>query len=302
RLLIGLYPARYRELHGEDIAATFAEATEGLSPRAVLRERLDLASHALRLRLRIASTDPAGRMLAAAAPVALALAAGECLSGLLPSLTALATTSPQTRPRLFAVEVVLVALVFIPWIVALLLTTTGRWRRARPVAVLAALIDLGVALVVLGAYDRAPGALLRACALAALVLLAPPDLVDTGRRGRWEAGAVALATGVPLAVLMDSRVTLLGWSWYEVPAMVGFWALLVVSLLLLVHLSARRPDRLRGAGIALGPAPWLLEYMGIGATHWVVAYFVVLIGGAVAVGGVVHLVRRMLGTEPAEPA
>ncbi|MEU9133795.1 hypothetical protein AB0D08_37875, partial [Kitasatospora sp. NPDC048540] len=288
-------------LHGEDIAATFAEATEGLSGRAVLRERLDLASHALRLRLRISSAHPAGRMLAAAAPVALALAAGERISGL-PGLVQFAAYSSGTRPGMLAVQAVMAVVMFVPWIVALLCATAGRWRPARAVAAFAALIDLGIALLILGRYGPATGELLRTGALAALLLLAPPDLVDTGRRGRWETASVALATGARLAVMLGPGVTLLGLGWYEVPAAACFWSLVAVAGLLLVHLSARRPDRLRAIGIALGAGPWLLQYAGIGAMHWVVAYSVVLIGGAVAAGGVVHLVRRMLGTEPAEPA
>ncbi|MEU9133722.1 hypothetical protein AB0D08_37485, partial [Kitasatospora sp. NPDC048540] len=305
RLLIGLYPARYRELHGEDIAATFAEATEGLSGRAVLRERLDLASHALRLRLRMASTDPAGRMLAGAAPVALALGVGECLYDqvwYLHNVTQ-ALSHMATRPRLAAFTSGMYLALVVPWIVALLCAAVGRWKPARRAAVLGLLTEAVSWGLVFGHAWQMYGELARIALLAALVLLAPPDLVDTARRGRWEVTGLALGAGLPLAALATFDATLLGVFWRSVPALLSIWSFAVAAALLLAHLSTRRPDLFRGAGIALGTAPWLVESAPWPVpVAWAGTAFVVLIGGAVAVGGVVHLVRRAMGAEPIEPA
>ncbi|MEV4611025.1 hypothetical protein AB0K43_00285 [Kitasatospora sp. NPDC049258] len=307
RLLVGLYPARYRELHGEDIAATFAEATEGLGRRELLRERLDLASHALRLRLRIGPTDPAGRVLAGAAPVALAIAVGACLAYLLPGLgeVADAFAGASARPRWALVVAGLFVAFSAPWIVTLLFAALGRWRPARRVAVLAIFVDCAL-MVVLGQTYGVAGEALRLAVLGALVLLAPPDLVDTGRRGRWEVTAVALLVGLPLAGASQGAAVLIGIPIHSVPALAATWAFVVAAVLLLLHLSARRPDRLRGAGIALGASPWLLQYLPAGPLSALMirtgTEFLVLVGGAVILGGLVRLLRRTLGTEPAEPA
>ncbi|MER8187979.1 hypothetical protein [Kitasatospora sp. NPDC094015] len=305
RRLIGLYPARYRELYGEDIAATFAEATEGLTGRALLRERLDLASHALRLRLRIASTDPAGRILAGAAPIALALGVGESLydQAWYVEDVIRAVSRVATRPALAAGTLGAYAALVVPWIVALLCAAAGRWKPARRAAVLGLLAETAFWELILGHTWQMYGEFARIALLAALVLLAPADLVDTGRRGRWEVTGLAIGAGLPLAALAASDATVLGVFWQSVPALLPIWAFAVAAALLLAHLSARRPDLFRAAGIALGTVPWLLEQLPRRVpTVWAATAFVVLIGGAVALGGIIRLLRRAIDTEPAEPA
>ncbi|MER8182257.1 hypothetical protein [Kitasatospora sp. NPDC094015] len=300
RRLIGLYPARYRELYGEDIAATFAEVTEGLTGRALLRERLDLASHALRLRLGIASTDPAGRILAGAAPIALALGAGVCVSDLLWIMRDFVPVFTHARPGQVVRGTLVFVLAFIPWITALLCAATGRWRPARAAAVLAVALDLVFSGLILTVGYGTLGELCRVGGLAALVLLAPPDLVDTARRGRRTVVAVAVTTALTLTWVW--AIPIAEWRPYIVASLADLWLFVAVAALLVVHLSARRPDRLRCVGIALAAVPWLLEYSAGGNAEQAVVGFTVLIGGAFAVGGVVQLIRRMLGTEPAEPA
>ncbi|MFI1203390.1 hypothetical protein ACH4VR_28825 [Streptomyces sp. NPDC020883] len=82
RLLL-LYPAHYRREHGQEIAAIYADATQGATSAARLREAADLTGHALRVRLGLTSTDPAGRFLAAAAPYVLAVVCAPALFRLL---------------------------------------------------------------------------------------------------------------------------------------------------------------------------------------------------------------------------
>lgn len=159
RLLIGLYPARYRAAHGEDIQATFAEAVEGRPRHAVLRECRDLATHALRLRLRIGPTDAPGRLLAGAAPVALALAAGCALSYLLPQLHELVHRIRYPYPNLglgYAVlNAVLAVASTMPWLLALAFAVSGRWQAARATGAAAVLLGAGaLALLAPASYVR----------------------------------------------------------------------------------------------------------------------------------------------------
>ncbi|WP_035864098.1 hypothetical protein [Kitasatospora cheerisanensis] len=58
--LRGLYPAAYRAAHGEEIAAVLAESVRDADRRTAVREWAVLAAHALRLRTRLSSRDPAG--------------------------------------------------------------------------------------------------------------------------------------------------------------------------------------------------------------------------------------------------
>ncbi|MFE0008359.1 hypothetical protein ACFVZX_17635, partial [Streptomyces erythrochromogenes] len=70
--LLRLYPAEFRRDFGDEIAEAYREATEDAGPLARLREGWDIVAHALRLRLHIGSAHRGGRLLAAAAPFALA--------------------------------------------------------------------------------------------------------------------------------------------------------------------------------------------------------------------------------------
>nr|WSX48076.1 hypothetical protein OG409_03405 [Streptomyces sp. NBC_00974] len=68
--LLKLYPAAYRREFGEEIADAYHEATAGAGSRARMREAVDVAGHALRMRLGLGSAGRAGRLIAAVAPFA----------------------------------------------------------------------------------------------------------------------------------------------------------------------------------------------------------------------------------------
>ncbi|MFC9324623.1 hypothetical protein [Kitasatospora sp. NPDC057015] len=311
RLLVALYPARYRAAHGEDICATFAEATAGRPRSAVLRECRDLATHALRLRLRIGPTDPAGRVLAGAAPVALALAAGCAGYFLLPQLRELVHRIRYPYPGLGLGHAVLDATLqtayTVPWLLALGIAALGRWRSARIAGGAAALLSVGV-LALTGLYPYTAGQMATMALVGALVLLAPAGLVDVTRRGRWEMVGLALAVALPMIAVdrYGAQHLLL-----PVLALLPIWLSAVAAPALLGRLSGGRPDRLRAAGVGLGALPWLMPLAAVAAfdrparLHTLLQYAgacVAPLGAAVAVAGAVHLARRVRTTDPADPA
>ncbi|GAA1194221.1 hypothetical protein F4556_001601 [Kitasatospora gansuensis] len=314
RLLLGLYPARYRAAHGEDIAAVFADATEGQPRRAVLRERRDLATHALRLRLRIGPTDPAGRVLAGAAPVALALAAGFALYFLLPELREMVHRLRYPFPNL-GLRYAIVSAVFLvtttaPWLLALGLALLGRWRAARITVVVSTLLSIGVSSVFEPQSVWVLGEMAGTALVGALMLLAPAGLVDVTQRGRWEMTGLALGVGLPMIALSQYGAGLFVGTSTSVFALLPLWLSVVTAVVLAARLSGRRPDRLLALGVGLGVVPWLLRFVvGVFAEsdyqRMALGYLgasLASLGAAVALAGVVHLVRRGRATEPSDPA
>ncbi len=310
RLLIRLYPARYRAAHSEDISATFTEATEGRPRRAVLRESRDLATHALRLRLRIGPTDPAGRVLAAAAPVALSLAAGCALYNLLPELREMVHRIRYPYPNLGLGYAVLDAALHVastvPWLLALTFAVLGRWRSARPAGVTAALLSIGV-LTLTGLDPYTVGQVAGTALVGTLVLLAPAGLVDVTQRGRREMAALTLAVALPMIAFSPYEAR------YAPMPMMGLlliWLNAVTAPALLSRLSGRRPDRLRAVGTGLGALPWLMPIPTVAAFDGAARPTMLLLyagaclsplGAAVAVAGVIRLGRRLRTTHPSDP-
>ncbi|WP_030460943.1 hypothetical protein [Kitasatospora sp. NRRL B-11411] len=314
RLLMRLYPRRYRAAHGQDIAAVFAETTRGLPPRAVLREHVDLASHALRLRLRIGPTDPAGRLLAAAAPVALALAAGRVLAFLPAQSYDAVHRIRYPFPALGLGNAVASAVVLLadslPWLLALAFALAGRWRAARTTGALAALTSIGLQLrepvhSLWQVYCTAVPAI-----VGALLLLAPTGLVDATARGRREAAALALGIAVPMIAVLHYEVPLLGTLLLSRASTLTLWQCTVVAVLLLLRLSGRRLDGFRAAGVLLAVLPWLTNLVLAAADSSQRSPVVALYGGAclaplavaAALAGAVRVGRRVRANEPSRPA
>ncbi|MFJ5924450.1 hypothetical protein ACIQF6_17810 [Kitasatospora sp. NPDC092948] len=313
RLLMSLYPARYRAAHGEDIATVFSETIEGLSRRAMLRERFDLATHALRLRFRIGPTDPAGRVLAGAAPVALAIAAGCCLYFLLPQLHETVHRIRYPFPNLGLGSALLAAALLLagnlPWILALAFAVAGRWRLARATGALAALIGIGVQ-----CWDPLyalwqVGQLVGLAVVGVLVLLAPSGLVDVTRKGRWEIAGLALGVGLPVIVVSQFDLLSVVGVKTSAAGLLPIWLCAVTAVVLMLRLSGRRPDGLRAVGVVCATLPWLLHVAFAAADSSEKQYLVVWFAGlclaplvgAAAVAGTVHLVRRPRAAEPSNP-
>ncbi|GLW74312.1 hypothetical protein Kpho02_66100 [Kitasatospora phosalacinea] len=314
RLLMGLYPRRYRAAHGQDIAAVLAETTEGLNRREVLREHVDLAAHALRLRLRIGPTDPAGRLLAGAAPLALAVAAGRALAFLPAQSYEAVHRIRYPFPGLGLGHAVLAAVLLLadslPWLLALAFALAGRWRAARTTGVLAALTGVGLQLLepmdtLWRVYCTAVPAI-----VGALLLLAPTGLVDTTARGRRESAALALGIAVPMIAVLHYGIPLLGPLLLSDASTLTLWQCTVAAVLLLLRLSGRRPDGLRAAGVLLAILPWLTNLALAAADSSQRLSVVALYGGAclapsavaATLAAAVHVGRRARTNAPSRPA
>ncbi|MDY0812677.1 hypothetical protein [Kitasatospora purpeofusca] len=246
--LSGLYPSEYRAAHGAEINAVLADALQHAGPRTALREWAALAAHAVRLRTRLSSSDPAGRILAGGAP---ALLAG---SAALSVLHLLFGALPAGSDAHWAAGAAQSA----PWVLALLCVALGRWAPARA---------LLLAAVALAAFTRNPELPGLWAVTAVLALIAPPDAVDLSRRGRsWAIGSAA-AVALPLSAL---TVLWLGTRPEDYPDLVfpplqqalldlsPAWPALVLSLAHLARLRRPNTDPLHAGGIALAVLPWTL--------------------------------------------
>jgi hypothetical protein len=304
---IRIYPARYRAAHGEDIAATLAEATEGLSGTAVLREHLDLAAHALRLRLRIGPTDRAGRVLAGAAPVVLGLLAGFGLWGLQAELPWMVHQIHGPYRIRATAYVLYIAAGSLPWALALAAAAVGRWGLTRALGLAGTLLGLGI-LLAFGPMTTMFlfGQPVFWTILGAVVLLTPPTLLDRSARAGWEAVAVALSFA---AVMIASQSSGL-WVYFTgrtILHMYVSWPLFAAAAVLLGHLAIGHRDRYRAAGAALAGALWLVpglldEYntRRVLAT-WAPGYLL-LVALAVALATGIRMIRRARAGESADPA
>ncbi|MFD7639361.1 hypothetical protein ACFV4P_01785 [Kitasatospora sp. NPDC059795] len=314
RLLMNLYPARYRAAHGEDIATVFTETTEGMGSRAMLRERLDLATHALRLRLRIGPTDPAGRVLAGAAPVALALGVGRCMFYLLPYLHEAANRVRHPYPGLGFVYALVSAVMLLadqlPWLLALVFAVAGRWRLARAAGAFAAFLTVALQWWE-GTYAVWQiGQMAGLAVVGLLLLLAPSDLVNVTSRGRWEIAGIALGVALPMIAANRLGAVVVGGVTVATIGLLPIWLCTVAAVVLMRRLSGQRPDTLRAVGVVLATLPWLAHLAVAAVTDpdkeglaaWFTGFCLVPLAVAAAAAGAVQLLRRPRATEPPNPA
>ncbi|RDG35944.1 hypothetical protein [Streptomyces corynorhini] len=244
-----LYPAAYRAAHGREIIDVHRELTADLPRAARLRADADLAAHALRVRLGLDSASPAGRLLALAAPFA--LAAGAVDSGLrLTSWYASLVRSPapawvqlSTMDGAWGLYLLFSALVCVGAVVAL----TGRWTLGAGTAV-------GGLLGTAAQWPLAPpthgdGAVAPVMALltAAVVLGCPQDL-RADRRLSVAAGAAAAVAWFPVVVARTGA--------FGVSTDYGAWPLLVLAFTGAWLAVRARSSGLREAGaLALASPP-----------------------------------------------
>ncbi|MFJ9519969.1 hypothetical protein ACIRPK_17130 [Kitasatospora sp. NPDC101801] len=265
-----LYPAAYRAAHGAEITAVFAEAVEHTDRRTALREWSALAAHAVRLRTKLSSRDPAGRIIAGAAPFLLAGGAAVSLVHLLLDLF-LSDSWELGSP---AVRIAVGAAQTAPWVLALLCAALGRWTPARAlvlVAVVARIVGAVVAQAAPGAgLDRGSSLPVLWSVIGVLVLVAPPDAVDLTRQDRSRTTAAALAVALPMSGA--AALWLNAWpyddsfyrhvsfppSYQALFDVATAWPAFVIGLAYLGLLAAPDTDPLRAAGIALAALPWTL--------------------------------------------
>ncbi|MER6075949.1 hypothetical protein ABT187_45860 [Streptomyces sp. NPDC001817] len=266
--LLGLYPAEYRAAYGGEIGDVFAHSVQGLGNTAALREWASLAAHALRLRTRLSSSDPAGRIAAGAAPFILAGGAGLSMVHLLLGLF-------LPDPLEFedwghpAFRTTLVAVQTLPWILALICACQGRWAPTRLLVALGMLGRIGVAVAFLPHAGPAftPYLMVLPFFLApgTLLLIAPPDAVDLSPLGRGEIVLAALALALPMSALVvlwpqpdpgGTTAPVFPPAVQTLTHASAAWPAAVMSFAMLRHLRARRPDPLRATGIAAAVLPW----------------------------------------------
>ncbi|MFJ5924171.1 hypothetical protein ACIQF6_16390 [Kitasatospora sp. NPDC092948] len=256
-LLRRLYPAEYRAAYGEEIVAVHAESVRHAGRRAAAHEWAVLAAHALRLRTRLSSRDPAGQVLAGAAPFLLAGGAALGVVHLLIALVLRATGSGHAPAGVGVAQAA-------PWVLALLCAALGRWTAARVLVLVAVVAAQCLSGLSFGLHLD----LVELWALmGVLVLLAPPDAVDPSRRGRVRAAVAAAAVAVPMGGLAALWIV----NWPDDYLSIAFtplqeslllastaWPAVVMVLAYLRHLADPATDRLRAGGVALAVLPWVV--------------------------------------------
>ncbi|MFE7558431.1 hypothetical protein [Kitasatospora sp. NPDC057500] len=226
--VLRLYPAAYRQAHGDEIAATYREMTAGEPWGSRLREGAGLAAHALRMRLGAGSAAPAAQVLGLAYPFALAASAAACGLHLLRWYASFAASPApavvQLRADLSGAWGALLAaslLVFTGAAAAL----AGRWRTGLPCTV-AGLLSFAAAAVASGPAYGDPVATPAATVLAAAVLLAcPPDR----RPERRAPGPAAGVAGAVVALVVAPRALLDAHLVPWISTDYGCWPLLVLG-------------------------------------------------------------------------
>ncbi|ARH92310.1 hypothetical protein [Streptomyces sp. MOE7] len=259
RWALRFHPAAYRAEHEAELSAIYAQATQDAGPLGRLREAFDLAGHGLRRRTGLGSGRMAGQVLAQAAPLAVAVAAGGSVANLLwlfaPGNKILPSSS---LPGVLVL--VNQGLMPLLWLAALAAVWTGRWTVARALVVPATLLRMVDLPLLLAAHPAGTGALHPSGVLhlavplltGAVVLAAPRDLLGSPRsRHGAIAGTTALAVLLGAAQLFN--------AYHPVPlggprTTQALWAgVLAVSLLL----GGR--DRLLAAGLAVAVLPGVLQ-------------------------------------------
>ncbi|WP_042388439.1 hypothetical protein [Streptacidiphilus melanogenes] len=300
RLALRLYPVAYRAEHAAELTTTFHDVTTG-APRAErLREYASLTGTAIRLRVGLGRTGLPGRVLAQAAPLAIAVAAGSQLPYLLRAHLLLESWGSPLGPPLadqaWAVDQGL--LVPLLWIAALAVAIAKRWGALRVLALFAGLDQAVLGIIHPNAMPVPFGMVMDADAFTALsgllgaaLVLAPPreQLATAPWRGLLPA---ALTLGVAITLVFPGfylRIllgVLYGFFGEEASGpMIGPSAAVLGCVLaaLISVWALRRPERVAGIALAALPcslAGYLPTVSGYGAA--ISAAAVLLTGAAVA--------------------
>ncbi|MEU9076638.1 hypothetical protein ACFYUY_14900 [Kitasatospora sp. NPDC004745] len=236
RAALQLYPAHYRRERGEEMAAVFADTTAEAGRSAVAREVFDLALYGLRVRLGLTGSSVLGRVLALAAPMVAGALAG---AGLVPwVLDPDRAAWKLTWDHSYGTYAQTIA----PPVVALLLAVAallGRWTAVRVIAVVQAVMGLGVLAqaLVRPAFDLwwagyVGMATLPAAVAAVLLLAAPTALLPAPD---WRTRGVVLASVAGGGLL----VALQRWDDTNFPLDVQWFVLLLLVPLLLTFTVLR---------------------------------------------------------------
>ncbi|MFE5861706.1 hypothetical protein ACFQ77_14285 [Streptomyces virginiae] len=198
-----LYPAAFRREFGDEVTDAYREATRGAGGRARMLEAVDIAGHALRMRLGLGSAGRAGQLLAMVAPFAV-IAVGAVAMSWARMCAFVVTISGgfgfgDVFPQLMAAHLVAVLGAF--------LALAGRWAVGTWTALVGVLAGIAIDVGRLGG-DPVGSTLLFGgplLILALMALLCPPDLRPAPRT-RTRAGVVAVLAWT--AVVTGALLTL----------------------------------------------------------------------------------------------
>ncbi|WP_225636562.1 hypothetical protein [Streptomyces solaniscabiei] len=263
RWALRLHPAAYRAEHEAELTAIYAEATQDAGPFGRLREALDVAGHGLRRRTGLGSDRMAGQVLAQAAPLAVAVATGSFLAGLL----SLFAPGVRTLPASSLPNVLSLAntgLTPLLWLAALAAVWTGRWSVARTLVVPAMVLCLADVLLTAFSSSGLQGApsiavirLAVPLLTGAVVLAAPRDLLGpSASQRRTITGTTALAAVLGSGVqLIETYYLFTG-----VLSVIGpLWAGVLWAGVLAIALLFGTRNRLTVAGVAVAVLPTTLQ-------------------------------------------
>lgn len=246
-LVLRLYPRRYRAECGEEITAVYQQVAVDAPAVERFREATDIAAHAVRMRCGLSSTTAAGRLLARAAPLAVASAAVYGGVQLSQRYAEVVATPSAAHYFLDAWTVLLLAavLLFVGAVTAL----TGRWS-AGAVAVVLGLTVLAVAAVVSGPAFDDP-ILTPAMALLTAVVVAgcPPDL-RPGPSACAVAGVLVVAAWLPVTAMYAGAL--------PVTTDYGLWPLLVLAATGLAQALWSRSSGLAETAAVIAACPLFL--------------------------------------------
>ncbi|MGW0595214.1 hypothetical protein [Streptosporangium sp. NPDC002607] len=281
-LVLRLYPRRYRLECGEEILAVYQQTAAEASPAGRFREAADIAGHAVRMRLGVSSATAAGRLLASAAPFAVAAAAAGCGVHLSRWYAGVVASPAPVRFFADAWSALLLASALV--VVGAVTALTGRWRGG-VVAVAVGLAGSAVAAVVSGPAFGDPIVTPAMALLTALVVLAcPPDLMP-GPRVCAAAGAMAAAAWLPVTALYADVL--------PISTDYGMWPLLVLAATGLTLAWRSRSPGLTETAVMTAACPPFLAYAYTGAWGQPLPVLgiaaVVPLAGALAAG--VHALR-----------
>ncbi|MFC0040255.1 hypothetical protein [Actinomadura rayongensis] len=314
-LVVRLYRPSARDGRHAEIVSTVRDALDGQGRMGAARELADLAAHGVRHRMGLTASSPAGRTLAAAAP--LAVASGVALSALFllcaewdwrpPTLP---DPDPPNRIGPFAT---LGPLVYLPWLLMLPAAAFGLRRLTRTLAALATATSAALLpLTPPTGADRPPLWALGALALFALIVLAAP--ADPLAPERPDPRPAPLLAAAMLAVLtvgvfadgsfwrvehapdIPDPIFMSRPLWYRYTAAAPLGTAIVVALvigLLAALVLARRHPTLPVA-VLVTAFPWAMVVYGLNAAesrplHDAVLWTCLLAAAATAGGAAVRM-------------
>ncbi|GAA1245454.1 hypothetical protein GCM10009665_40390 [Kitasatospora nipponensis] len=141
RLALRLYPAGYRAERAEEMAAVYADSTAHGGRLVAARELVGIAGYGLRVRGGLTAAGVGGRLMAVAAPLALAAGVGRVvrMPFQLGNTWASMTQASADNPAAGHWFVILWAATGILWLLAAVAAVLGRWGLVRPLVGLSVL-------------------------------------------------------------------------------------------------------------------------------------------------------------------